>query len=218
MVPEHGVRVAHVRADGVHAVSRREQRVVVGDHDRIVVHVHHPRGRDDVARDLVHAGRRGQTAAQVEELGDTLLGEEANGAAEESAVRQGEPSRVEPRFRQLLGRGAVGGEIVLAEEQVVVDPGDARPGDIDPVGYPRLVLPGHPASCRAIRGRCCNRLHLTGITHREGLPEDPAELLRGPTRRPARVAGWRCYPATGAGVAVRRVSGILARVSSSRGV
>jgi hypothetical protein len=95
-VPEHGVRVAYVRPDGDHAVPRREQRVIMGDHDRIVVHVHDLRVRGDLAGDLVHAGRGGQAAAQVEKLRYALPGEEAHRPAEEAAVRQGEPPRVEP--------------------------------------------------------------------------------------------------------------------------
>ena len=139
---EDRIRVADIPPDGDHAVPGGEQRVVVRYHDRVMVDVDDPRGGDGVPGDLVHAGRGGQAAAQVEVLRDALLREEADRAEQERAVGQRQPPGVEPGFHQLLGRGPVDGEVVLAVQQVVVDPGDARPGDVDPVGHARLVLAG----------------------------------------------------------------------------
>ena len=115
VIAEDGVRIAHVRTDGDHAVPLGQQGVVVRHHHRIMVDVDDASVWEDVAGDLVHARRRGQAAAQVEVLRDALLGEEAHRTEEEAAVGQGQPSRVEPGLHQRLGRGAVDGEIVLAE-------------------------------------------------------------------------------------------------------
>ena len=46
----------------------------MGDDNRVVVHVDHPRPRVDLPRDLVHGPLRGQPHADVKELADTRLG------------------------------------------------------------------------------------------------------------------------------------------------
>jgi ketosteroid isomerase-like protein len=48
----------------------------VAEHDRIVVHVHHPRGRSHPLSDLVRVVRRRQPGPDVQELPDTRLGDQ----------------------------------------------------------------------------------------------------------------------------------------------
>ena len=202
LVREDRIRVADIPPDGDHAVPGGEQRVVVRHHDRVMVDVDDPRGGDGVPGDLVHARRGGQAAAQVEVLRDALLREEADRAEQERAVGQREPAGVEPGFHQLFGRGPVDGKVVLAVQHVVVDPGDARPGDVDPVGHARLVLPG--------RTRCRHKAPPFTAT-------DCSQAYNIGTRGAAGPAA-RGQPGIWAAAGSRRVSGILARVSSSRGV
>ena len=130
-----------------------EQRAGVGEHDRIVVHVHHPGLRRDRLGDLVGVARRGNTGADVKELPDPrLAGEVADGAPEERPVGAGGVGRLRVDLEHFLRRRPVGGVVVLTAEQEVV--------------HPRLVCHGgvqrHPARLpgRAAASRhCCVTAH-----------------------------------------------------------
>jgi hypothetical protein len=78
---------ADVGLDGDNADLGGEQRIVVDAHDRVVVHVDHPRGRVDRAGHLVHARRGRDPGAQVDELPDARLGEKAHRTDQEVPVR-----------------------------------------------------------------------------------------------------------------------------------
>ena len=60
----------------------------MGEHDRVVVHVHDPGLRRDRLGDLVGVARRRDAGADVQELADPRVGGQvADGAAEERPVR-----------------------------------------------------------------------------------------------------------------------------------
>ena len=179
-VAEDGADVAQVRFDVVRGarLMAGQEGAGVSEHDRVVIRVQDAGlGRDRLG-DLVHVTFRRDAGADVEELPyPRLPGEVADGAAEERPVRAGgeRPVRVDPG--RLLGRLPVGGVIVLAAEQVVVDPGLVRHGDIE------RQCPG--PDCAAVhRSHRSHRSHRRLVTgHLERLL---GSLLRGsPSRQQA---------------------------------
>jgi len=115
-----------------------QQRPGVREHDRVVVDVDDPRVRGGPLRDLVGVVRGGDPGADVEELPDAgLRGQVAHGPAEERAVAADAHSHERVGRHELLGQLAVGGEVVLAAEPVVVDPGDMRDAGIERRGLIR---------------------------------------------------------------------------------
>jgi hypothetical protein len=105
----------------------------VREHDRVVVHVHDPGLRHRALGHLVSVVGRGQAGADVQELPDAGLGGQVvHRAAEELALRAdaGQDRRV--CRDDLLGSLAIGGEVVLPAQPVVVDPGDVSRADVDP--------------------------------------------------------------------------------------
>jgi hypothetical protein len=89
----------------------------VVDHYRVDVRVHDPGGRVDLLRDLVHVLVRGQSRADVKELGDALAGEEPHGPPEEVAVLPGEPGQRREGRGLALGGFPVGRELSLPPSQ-----------------------------------------------------------------------------------------------------
>src|SRR5205807_1249102 len=80
-----------------------EQRLAVRVDDRVVVDVYHVDRRVDLVRDLAHVALGGQPGTDVEQLGDTRLGDQvAHGPAQERPVRLGRERRLR---RQLHGPG-----------------------------------------------------------------------------------------------------------------
>ena len=124
---DHG-RLAQVGVHHGDLLALDEQRLTMGPDHRVVVDVDHPRVRSDPLGHLVHVGLSGKTAAKVDELPDAcFLSEKADRPADERPVIPHYPRHVRQGQDKLLGRLAVNGEIVLAAEQVIVDPGDVRP-------------------------------------------------------------------------------------------
>jgi hypothetical protein len=127
-------RAAQVGLDvgGLPLRGRRQQRPRVREHHRVAVHVHDARRRRYRLRHLVHVVGGGQAGADVKELPDARLGrQEPHRAAEEPAVLpQPGPPRG-PCGQRLIGHGAVGGEVVLAADVVVIHARRMRLGDID---------------------------------------------------------------------------------------
>jgi hypothetical protein len=83
----------------------------------------------------VAAGRH--AGADVEELAQPRLGGQVAGGAGEKlpvGVRGRDHGRVDPH--RLLGRFPVHGEVILAAEHVVVDPGDVRDARVLRQGRP----------------------------------------------------------------------------------
>ena len=104
----------------------------MSEDDRIVIHVDNPGLRGDRLGDLVGVARGGNAGADVEELPDSrLAGEVADGAPEKRPVGAGGEARVRVDLEHCLGGDAVGGEVVLAAEQVVVHPGLVRDADVE---------------------------------------------------------------------------------------
>jgi hypothetical protein len=114
------------------SVAACQQCLAVQEDHGIDVDVDHARVRRDLLCHLVDVEPGGQAPAQVEELPDARLASEvADRPADEHPVVPDDPRYVRRGYHQLLRRRPVGGEIVLAAQQVVVDPGHVRLGRID---------------------------------------------------------------------------------------
>jgi hypothetical protein len=104
----------------------------VREHDRVVVHVHHPALRRDRLSDLVRVAGRRDAGPDVEELADLRLGGEvADSAAEERPVCLRGEGHLRVDLEHRLGRRPVSGVIVLAAQHVVVYPGLVRPAGVE---------------------------------------------------------------------------------------
>src|SRR5579863_432936 len=130
------VRLAQVRVDVVDGTGDRagqQDACVLQDH-RVVVDVHDPGAWRHGLRHLVRVVRRGNAGADVEELGDPgLASQEAHDPGEERPVG---PDRLDdPRVRghDRVPRRAVGGEVVLAAEPVIVHAGAVRHAGVNAV-------------------------------------------------------------------------------------
>ena len=75
---------------------------------------------------LVRVRGRGHPAAQIDELADPLIRGPVDRPGEEPPVRLHEVAHSGVDRYELLPDFPVDGEMVLAAEQVVVDPGDGR--------------------------------------------------------------------------------------------
>ncbi len=90
----------------------------------------------------MHVGLGRKAAAEVEELPDTALDDEVtHHPAEKRPVIACYRRDIGNGLDQPPGRLTVGGEIVFAAEQVIVDPGDVRRGRVNAAW--RRVLFGH---------------------------------------------------------------------------
>ena len=155
-VVEDGRGVAGIGLDhgGVRGVGQHGP--AVRDRDRVEVHVDHPTGRVGLLGDLVHVADRRDARADVEELGDPGLAEEVHRAAQERAVGAHGVADVRRHPGDRLGQFTIGGEVVRAAEEVVVDPGTARALDvegIEAIGPGRLA---HGASPRGPSSGTCD--------------------------------------------------------------
>jgi hypothetical protein len=93
----------------------------------IIVHVDDPGGRGERLNHLVDVRLGRDAGADVEELPDARLGRQPrHGAAQERPVRADVADHGRPDLHDGLGCLAVGREIVLAAQPVVVDPGRMR--------------------------------------------------------------------------------------------
>ena len=120
-------RVPQVTLDRADPRRRAQQGPRVRDDDRVVIDVDHARPRVQLARDLVDIARGGQPRADVDELPDArLVGQEPDGAAQETPVRPRRCPRIGHHGQQLAGGLPVFGVVVLAAEQVVVDAAQHR--------------------------------------------------------------------------------------------
>jgi len=127
-----------------------EQRPRVHEHERVVVHVHHPGGGIEVLGDLMGVLRRGQAGTEVEELVDALARHVPDGAAKRLAVHHRAPAAIGERRYRLLGDRTVPGEVIFPAQDRVVDPRGARLVDVNlrrPAGgtaeRPRRALAAH---------------------------------------------------------------------------
>ncbi|GAA2857045.1 hypothetical protein HD593_009839 [Nonomuraea rubra] len=115
------LRLAQVAPDHGRLALAGQQRPGVHEHHRITIDVDHP----GPGSQLVHVAARGQARADVEELADAGPGEEPHRPAEERAAGPGRRAQLGSHLEDLLRRRTVGGEVVLAAEKVVVEPGHA---------------------------------------------------------------------------------------------
>ena len=153
------LRVAQVGVDVVQGALRGtgEQRLGVQQHDRVVVHVDHAAAGRHGLRYLVGVVRGRDAGADVEELPDPGLGgQEPHHPGEERAVgsHRGDDAGVGLDHR-VAGR-AVGGEVVLAAQPIVMHPGavghagvdDAAGATVSVVPAVRLFRAGHQCAFR----------------------------------------------------------------------
>jgi len=150
------LRGAQVRVDVVGDTLRGagKQRPGVGEHDRVVVHVDHAAVGRHCLRHLVGVVRRRDPGADVEELPDPGLGgEEPHDPGQERPV--GPHRHDDPRIgrdHRVTG-GAVGREVILAAQPVVMHPGAVGHlgvkglpvvgGDVGPPGARLIWFAGH---------------------------------------------------------------------------
>jgi hypothetical protein len=126
-VGEEAGRVSHVPIDGEGHLVVGEQGPGVAQDHRVVIEVDHAGGRVDAVGDLVHVLRGGQARGDVEQLPEAGLADQvADHAAEQVALGAHAHLDGGQLGDDLIGDGPVGGEVVLAAEQVVVHPGDVR--------------------------------------------------------------------------------------------
>ncbi len=104
----------------------------MGQHDRVVVHVHHAGGGGDVLRRLVHVLTGRDAGADIQELADPGPGgENADSPLPERLVGPDGHENSGEILNALLGRFPVGGEMVLAAEPVVIHPGTVRDAGVE---------------------------------------------------------------------------------------
>ena len=109
-----------------------QQDTGVVEHDRVVVHVHHPGLRRRRLRDLVGVVGRRQPGPDVEELPDARLrDQEVHRPGQERPLGPDRDPDIRVGGGDPLGNGAVGREIVLAAQPEVVHPGHVRPARVE---------------------------------------------------------------------------------------
>jgi hypothetical protein len=129
---ENLARITHIavhRRDAL--VALLEQRPQVEHHDRVIVDVGHAGPRGDRLRGLLRAGRGRQPGPDVNELADPLPGHPRHGASEELLVLPDEIRRRRVQGEQPVRQLPVRGEIVLAAQPVVINPGDTRGSHVE---------------------------------------------------------------------------------------
>jgi hypothetical protein len=92
----------------------------VSEHDRVVIHVRHSRFRVDALGDVVRVQRGRQADADVDELPDAAGCHVTDGAPEELPVLPGHLRGDRVDRQHLLREFAVGGEVVLPAEQIII--------------------------------------------------------------------------------------------------
>ena len=136
---------------GLYVVGRAlrgapQQGLRVQQDDRVVVDVDHPGIRGFPLGHLVRVVAGGDPGADVQELADAGLGGQVPGRpAEEGAVGAHPEPQARRRGQHALGGLPVGGEVVLAAEPVVVDPGRVRHAGVQ--ASDAFCLGARPALC-----------------------------------------------------------------------
>ena len=120
------VHVAQVGPGNGGRVVLCHQRLGVHGHHRVVVHVHHARAGAARLGDLMDVRAARQPAADVDELADPGIAQEADRAHQEPAVAAHGVQDLRHEPHHLLGGCPVRGEVVRAAKPVVVHPGGMR--------------------------------------------------------------------------------------------
>ena len=99
----------------------------MGEHSRVVVHVHDPGLRRHRLRDLVHVLGARQAGADVQELADPGLARQVpDGAPQEGPVLADRRAHRGPALHAFQPGFPVDGEMIRAAQVEVVDPGRMR--------------------------------------------------------------------------------------------
>jgi hypothetical protein len=127
---DDGARLAHVAEEEAGVARPGQPGAGVGRHDRVVVDV----GDADVRRDRVGqfmgVRRGGDAGADVDDLPDSALGDEAHRTAEEIAVGAGAGGHLGGDLHHAVRGLPVDLVVVPAAEEVVVHPGRVRPAGV----------------------------------------------------------------------------------------
>ncbi len=146
MAEDH-LGLSQVRQHGDRGGVVGQQRVGMHVHDRVVVDVGHAHIRRDSLGDLVDVALGRQAGADVEEQADAGIGGQvAHCALQERPVLPGAPACLWRHVEDGVGGVSVGGEVVLAAEQGVVDPCRVGSAGIDAGRRAGLVVAGHGTS------------------------------------------------------------------------
>ena len=141
------VHVAQVSPDDGGRVVPGQQRLGVQEHHRVVVHVDHARIGVVGLCDLMHVRAVREAAADVDELADPGIAQEANCALQKLAITAHGVQDLRHHRYHLLGGGPVRSEVVLAAQPVVIHPGRVRDvcADVRRNSVPRPAWSGHSA-------------------------------------------------------------------------
>ena len=195
-VAQHGTRVRDVRADHDRLVVFLQQRPAMREDNGVNVDIADPGAGIDALRDLMHVVRRGQAGPEVEELVDAkLIGDVRDSPDQAGPVVLRDGDRAGEARDEDLADLPVGGEVVLATEQVVVHTSDA--------GYFRVERRRIHRSLPLLGGLPLARLHVpASIPEKPGnwgkpyaaMPSREAELINTEIAR--RDRAWVRYLAT----------------------
>ena len=105
----------------------------MGQHHRVVVHVHHPALRLRALGHLVRVVRGRQAGADVQELADPGLAHQVpHRPPQEGPVPARRADDVRMSRDHTFSGYPVDGEVILPAQPVVIDPGDVRHGGVHP--------------------------------------------------------------------------------------
>ena len=117
--------------------------LAMGDRDGIDVHIYHFRIRRGLLRHLVDIAEGRDAGAEIQELTDSFVDEEAYGPMQKRSIDLHDQRSVGNQSGHLTRDLPVDGEVMAATEPVVVDARGTGPVDID--AFRRPARPIHPA-------------------------------------------------------------------------
>lgn len=136
------LRRPHVFFQDVCPVVVGQQRPRVRQHQRIVIDVDHPRIGVNPLRHLMHVLPGRQPRPQIEELINPRLGSQvAYRPPEELTVLPRHDAHLRSLLKYLISAPAIGGEVILAAEVVVIHPGDVRHLGVEALPQQDAVYP-----------------------------------------------------------------------------
>jgi serine-type D-Ala-D-Ala carboxypeptidase len=126
-----GVAQVGIDARGGTVRPAGQERLGVGQHHRVIVHVHHAALRRRALGYLVRVVRGGQARTDVQELADPGLADQVpHRPPQEYPVPARRADDVRVRRDHPLSGYPVDGEVILPAQPVVIDPGDVRHGGV----------------------------------------------------------------------------------------
>jgi hypothetical protein len=124
--------LAQVGLDDRGVLGALQEGLAVRHDDGVDVDVGDPGGRVGLLGDLVHVALGGDARADVQELADTIRGEEPDRPADERAVGPADERGGGFDRGDRPGHVLVGQEVMRAAQPVVINPGRVRPPGFHP--------------------------------------------------------------------------------------